>query len=33
VDPLASMQAVKNENLRPVAEQVRGKLERVVQGL
>ena len=31
VDPLASMQAVENEALRPVAEEVRRKLERAVE--
>jgi uncharacterized protein (DUF302 family) len=30
VDPVASMQAVENEALRPIAEQVRARLRRVV---
>ena len=33
VDPLASMQAVQNEGLLPVAEEVRSKLQRVIQAI
>jgi len=33
VDPLASMQAIQNPNLRDIAEQVRTKLRSVVDGL
>lgn len=33
VDPLASMQAVDNASLRGIAEEVRGKLHKVVQNL
>ncbi len=30
VDPVASMQAVENENLHPIAEQVRERLQHVI---
>lgn len=33
VDPVVSMQGVDNEELRPVAEEVRSKLRRVIDGL
>jgi uncharacterized protein (DUF302 family) len=33
VDPLASMQAIQNPNLRDIAEQVRAKLKTVVDSL
>ncbi len=33
VDPVASMQAVDNEDLAPIAEQVRSGLDRVIQKL
>jgi uncharacterized protein (DUF302 family) len=33
IDPAASMQAVGNENLRAIAEEVRAKLNRAVQSL
>lgn len=33
VDPVSSMQAVENEGLRPIAEEIRGRLERVIAGL
>lgn len=33
IDPVASMQAIDNENLRGVAEQVRAKLQKVIQSL
>lgn len=33
VDPVASMQAVQNPSLAQTAEQVRGKLKAVIQGL
>lgn len=33
IDPIASMQAVENPALQPVAELVRAKLERAVAGL
>jgi uncharacterized protein (DUF302 family) len=33
IDPIASMQAVKNPNLEDVAEQVRTKLKKVVKSL
>jgi uncharacterized protein (DUF302 family) len=33
IDPAASMQAVDNESLRGIAEEVRAKLERAVQSL
>jgi uncharacterized protein (DUF302 family) len=33
VDPVASMQAVENPNLREVADQVKGKLQTVVDNL
>ena len=33
VDPVASMQAVENEELRPIAEDVRGRLQRVIHAL
>ncbi len=33
IDPVASMQAVDNAGLRAVAEEVRGKLKRVIENL
>lgn len=33
IDPIASMQAVQNESLGPVAEEIRSKLEVFVEGL
>lgn len=33
IDPIASMQAVENPNLRNVAEQVRNKLKKVIDNL
>ncbi len=33
IDPIASMQAVKNEALKPVAEQVQQKLKKVVDSV
>ncbi len=33
VDPVASMQAVKNDKLQPVADQVRSKLQKVIDNL
>jgi hypothetical protein len=30
VDPVASMQAVDNEALRPIAEEIRDRLRRVI---
>lgn len=33
VDPVASMQAVDNEKLRPVAEEIRDRLRRVIDQL
>lgn len=33
VDPVASMQAVSNEKLRPIAEQVRNNLKKVIDML
>ena len=33
IDPVAAMQAVDNPNLRGVAEQVRGKLQAVIESL
>lgn len=33
VDPVASMQAVKNDSLEPVAKQVREKLQKVIGNL
>lgn len=33
VDPVASMQAVQNESLKPIAEEVRQKLQQVIQNL
>lgn len=33
IDPIASMAAVKNENLLPVAEEIREKLKRVIDAL
>lgn len=33
VDPVASMQAVKNDQLEPIATQVRDKLKRVISSL
>ncbi|MDH5414787.1 MAG: DUF302 domain-containing protein [Flavobacteriaceae bacterium] len=33
VDPIASMQAVTNESLRPVATEVRDKLKKVIDNL
>jgi uncharacterized protein (DUF302 family) len=33
VDPIASMMAVKNESLGPVAEEVRNKLKKVIDNL
>lgn len=33
IDPVASMQAVDNPSLRPVAEQVRAKLKKVIDSL
>ena len=33
IDPVASMQAVENPALRPVAEEIRAKLKRVIESL
>jgi uncharacterized protein (DUF302 family) len=33
VDPLASMQAIENPELKDIAEQVQGKLKRVIKNL
>ena len=33
IDPVASMQAVENESLSQVAEQVRGKLQKVIESV
>jgi uncharacterized protein (DUF302 family) len=33
IDPIASMQAIENPKLRSVAEQVRGKLKKVIDSL
>lgn len=33
VDPVASMQAVENDSLKPIAEEVRQKLQRVIEHL
>jgi len=33
IDPIASMQAIENPRLQDVAEQVRGKLKRVIDNL
>ncbi len=33
IDPLASMQAVQNESLNDIAEQVRSKLEKAVESI
>lgn len=33
IDPIASMQAIENPKLRDVAEQVRGKLKKVIDNL
>jgi uncharacterized protein (DUF302 family) len=33
IDPIASMQAVKNPNLRGIAEEVQAKLKRVINNL
>jgi uncharacterized protein (DUF302 family) len=33
IDPIASMQAAENPNLRDVAEQVRSKLKKVIDNL
>jgi uncharacterized protein (DUF302 family) len=33
IDPVASMQAIENPGLRDVAEQVRAKLNRVIDSL
>lgn len=33
VDPVASMQAVNNSELEPIAGEIRDRLERVIQGL
>lgn len=33
VDPVASMQAVENEALRPIAEEIRDRLRRVIEAL
>jgi hypothetical protein len=33
VDPLASMQAVDNPQLRPIAEQIQAKLRKVIENL
>lgn len=33
VDPVSSMEAVKNERLSPIAEEIRGRLRRVVDSL
>ena len=33
VDPMASMQAVKNDSLRPIAEEVRSRLKKVIDQL
>jgi uncharacterized protein (DUF302 family) len=33
VDPISSMSAVENESLRPIAEEIRSKLQRFIEGL
>jgi uncharacterized protein (DUF302 family) len=33
IDPVASMQAVENSKLEPIAGEIRDRLERVIQGL
>lgn len=33
VDPVSSMQAVENESLRPIAQEIRGRLERAIASL
>jgi uncharacterized protein (DUF302 family) len=33
VDPVASMQAVENEELKPIAEEIKGKLAKVISKL
>ncbi len=33
IDPIASMQAIENENLRGIAEQVQAKLKKVIENL
>jgi uncharacterized protein (DUF302 family) len=33
IDPIASMQAIDNPKLRDIAEQVRGKLKKVIDNL
>ncbi len=33
VDPVSSMEAVSNENIRPIADEIRRKLERVIIAL
>ena len=33
IDPIASMQAVKNKNLKEIAETVRNKLKKVIENL
>ena len=33
IDPLASMQAISNIELRPIAEEIQAKLQRVIQHL
>jgi uncharacterized protein (DUF302 family) len=33
IDPVASMQAVENDSLGEIAQQVRGKLQKVIEGV
>jgi len=33
IDPIASMQAIENQNLREIAQQVQSKLKRVIENL
>ena len=33
IDPMASMQAIENENLREIADQVQAKLKKVIESL
>ena len=33
VDPVASMQAIDNADLRPIAEEIRDRLQRVIDGV
>jgi uncharacterized protein (DUF302 family) len=33
IDPVASMQAVENSKLEPIAGEIRDRLERVIRGL